>query len=273
MALLQHNAGPSAADVILISSLSYLCYDLLDTLDQFSGCSRPVHVWLIVSYAMVIVSRMTYAAGMQPSASAGRSGSFLLDLRHRDTKLQSLVSMFWVIIMPSFVAWTVLGTFWCMDVWMNTPGCLVEGAHFYFLIIWQVLSFIWISVHVCLGGLALNMELSIRRAEGDLRLIESDDVRLRWGEVSRLEGYRAITSSVPSQGMRPAQIQELPCHTATEAAEEDCPICISGICAGDSCRRLPQCGHVFHRGCIDLWLLRAPQCPLCKGRVHTGFTI
>jgi hypothetical protein len=36
----------------------------------------------------------------------------------------------------------------------------------------------------------------------------------------------------------------------------------------DICRELPGCGHVFHESCIDLWLLRRGDCPLCKHRVQ-----
>ena len=32
---------------------------------------------------------------------------------------------------------------------------------------------------------------------------------------------------------------------------------------GDEARHLP-CGHVFHRPCVDDWLLKRRKCPLCK---------
>lgn len=266
---MQTGASTSMTDLVLVMSLGYLCFDLVDESGQFARCSKPVHVWLVVSYLMVMATRMMYMAGM---LSAGDGASFLLNLRQQSAKLQSLLSMFWVVGLPLFSVWTLLGTVWCMDVWTNTPDCLPEGAHFYFLIIWQVLSYLWICVHAGLGGLAWMLERSVRRAEGDLRVIEDDDVRSRWGEVSRLQGYTSLTS-LKVQGLRPEEIKCLPCHTvdaAGAAHEEDCSVCLSPLCEGESCRELPGCGHVFHRGCIDLWLLRTPSCPLCKGPVEPG---
>ncbi|CAN0841379.1 RING-H2 finger protein ATL8, partial [Linum grandiflorum] len=44
-----------------------------------------------------------------------------------------------------------------------------------------------------------------------------------------------------------------------------CSICLSEYQNGDSLRLLPNCGHVFHKGCIDLWLsTRSSSCPICR---------
>ncbi|KAE8783696.1 NEP1-interacting protein 2 [Hordeum vulgare] len=49
-----------------------------------------------------------------------------------------------------------------------------------------------------------------------------------------------------------------------------CPICLQEFEAGGerAGRRLPACSHVFHLDCIRSWLLRKPDCPMCRHAVH-----
>lgn len=53
----------------------------------------------------------------------------------------------------------------------------------------------------------------------------------------------------------------------TSASEQtQCMICLSDFVHGEEVRQLP-CGHVFHAGCIDEWLRRCTDCPICKNNV------
>lgn len=46
-----------------------------------------------------------------------------------------------------------------------------------------------------------------------------------------------------------------------------CLVCLSEYEAGEECRLLAQCQHVFHKECIDTWLTTGRNsCPLCRGR-------
>mmetsp|Transcript_53442 Transcript_53442/g.137897 ORF Transcript_53442/g.137897 Transcript_53442/m.137897 type:complete len:480 (-) Transcript_53442:44-1483(-) len=45
-----------------------------------------------------------------------------------------------------------------------------------------------------------------------------------------------------------------------------CMVCLSNFSNDEECRRLP-CNHVFHSGCIDEWLRRCTDCPICKANV------
>ncbi|CAI0392870.1 unnamed protein product [Linum tenue] len=53
-----------------------------------------------------------------------------------------------------------------------------------------------------------------------------------------------------------------------------CSICLEEYEVGDCLRVLPNCDHVFHRGCIDLWLsTRSSSCPICRDQAvarHDG---
>ncbi|RQO94043.1 hypothetical protein POPTR_008G019000v4 [Populus trichocarpa] len=48
------------------------------------------------------------------------------------------------------------------------------------------------------------------------------------------------------------------------AATSCCSICLQDYKDSDLLRLLPECGHLFHAQCIDLWLKLHPTCPICR---------
>ncbi|KAG1354097.1 putative RING-H2 finger protein ATL72 [Cocos nucifera] len=60
----------------------------------------------------------------------------------------------------------------------------------------------------------------------------------------------------------------LPSFSAASPEAESCPVCLAEYVAGEEVRVLPRCGHMFHKGCIDRWLLTSSSlCPICRDRV------
>jgi Ring finger domain len=43
-----------------------------------------------------------------------------------------------------------------------------------------------------------------------------------------------------------------------------CSICLADYKDTDVLRVLPDCGHMFHVTCVDLWLKSRPTCPVCR---------
>jgi hypothetical protein len=43
-----------------------------------------------------------------------------------------------------------------------------------------------------------------------------------------------------------------------------CSICLADYKNTDMLRLLPDCGHLFHRKCVDPWLRLHPTCPVCR---------
>lgn len=43
-----------------------------------------------------------------------------------------------------------------------------------------------------------------------------------------------------------------------------CSICLDNYGDGEVLRMLPDCGHLFHRECVDPWLRYHPTCPVCR---------
>lgn len=261
-------------DGILLISLLYSSIDIRYEWDSFSQCARPIHQWLFVSFALVITFRLTHVLGMK-TATLG-SGDFLLDLRQKDTLPRMLASFTWLVALPFFILWTLVGTKWLWDTVRETPSCVPTATHLWFSIFWLALCYVWILIHAALGAVAWLLERRVRKAEVDLRQIEDADVISRWGQVSNLQGYRSLSGSCQT-GLSPAEINCLPCFSVDEGLYEagigedtECPICLHALKPGDTVRQLDVCGHMFHRCCIDLWLLRSADCPLCKRCVRKG---
>eukprot|EP00747_Dinoflagellata_sp_TGD_P164135 gnl/TRDRNA2_/TRDRNA2_183642_c0_seq1.p1 gnl/TRDRNA2_/TRDRNA2_183642_c0~~gnl/TRDRNA2_/TRDRNA2_183642_c0_seq1.p1 ORF type:complete len:508 (+),score=87.49 gnl/TRDRNA2_/TRDRNA2_183642_c0_seq1:109-1524(+) len=54
--------------------------------------------------------------------------------------------------------------------------------------------------------------------------------------------------------------------TRNGVQQSQCMVCLCDFADGEVCRRLPCC-HVFHQGCVDEWLRRYTDCPICKANV------
>ena len=76
---------------------------------------------------------------------------------------------------------------------------------------------------------------------------EAHDVELGIDEVT-LKGYPEVVYGEAKKGT-----------TCT-----CCSICLDNYGDGDVLRKLPECGHLFHRECVDPWLRQHPTCPVCR---------
>jgi len=264
----QIKAAPG--DVILVASLAYLSVDLYCEWDGFKGCSRPVHKWLLASYCLVLLSRVIHMAGML-FASSAREEHFLLTWREKGWASKAMSTLMWLVIVPVFIMWTVVGSVWISDVLTNSPQCLPDAMHLWFFGIWQVLSYAWIAIYVLMGGLVYSFERRLRRAEVDFRHVVDDDLVSRWSSSNNLDNLAFLPSA---GGIPPSAIRSLPgvhlCEEKQGSMHEDCPICLCPFLPGETLRRLGTCHHVFHRSCVDLWLLRSAECPLCKMQVSVS---
>ncbi|KAL2620065.1 hypothetical protein R1flu_000270 [Riccia fluitans] len=54
--------------------------------------------------------------------------------------------------------------------------------------------------------------------------------------------------------------------TAMRDSEDDgCSICLSEFLDGESLYVIPKCNHLFHKACLNQWLLRnKTTCPICR---------
>ncbi|XP_042378314.1 probable E3 ubiquitin-protein ligase ATL44 [Zingiber officinale] len=86
--------------------------------------------------------------------------------------------------------------------------------------------------------------------------------------VARCAWLRQGASASPlCKGLTEKALRDLPkisYGAAADARLAECPICLLEFEGGDEIRILPQCGHGFHVGCIDTWLVSRSNCPSCR---------
>jgi hypothetical protein len=255
------------ANDVLFMSLLYWVIDMQDELQEFRGCRWPLRAWLLGSYVFVIGCRIMHIVGAR--ATAKDSDDFLLSLRHTHAIPRFLAGSMWLIVLPCFATWTVVGSFWIADSKMRSSNCLPPSETLWFVLAWHMLCYACIIWHGCAGFVASIREKRLRHAEADLREIENDDMRSRWGQVSQLSGYASLPGNYGSH-LTPTDICAMPAKLASDVdldEDSECSICLEEFAAADKVRELGACGHIFHCSCIDLWLLRCAHCPLCKGDV------
>jgi len=268
--MVQQKVAPK--DLLLMSSLSFLIYDIACDWRAYRICPKPIHKWLVVSYVMIAGWRLIVVIASLISSTETRE--VLLNLRHENSKSRMMVSFSWLAVPPLVLVWSVLGSAWIWEVMTSSPDCMPSALHLAFLVVWQVLCYAWLATSAFVGKTAWAMENRVRRAEHDIREIEDEDSLRRWGRVGDLEGYAALPATMAGGGLTPAEIRSLPgvgCRSAAEAdVDVDCPICLNPLQVGETVRELHACNHEFHKSCIDLWLLRSTDCPMCKTKVSGG---
>ncbi|KAI4377882.1 hypothetical protein MLD38_015443 [Melastoma candidum] len=100
---------------------------------------------------------------------------------------------------------------------------------------------------------------------------------IRW-QRSRLEmGLRARSMAVymveePLPPLNLSSDTVFPYRNGPESRVKylECAICLEEYEDGRECRFLPDCRHVYHRDCIDKWLVQKRLCPLCRAPVHSS---
>lgn len=110
----------------------------------------------------------------------------------------------------------------------------------------------------------------------------SDGSRRRRLTAMDLFRFHAVIAGIDQHpdaaGLEPAAIAALPSfpYRKTTPGEEEeasgggaeCAVCLSAVEEGEMVRRLPACKHVFHAGCVDMWLASHVTCPVCRATVE-----
>ena len=75
---------------------------------------------------------------------------------------------------------------------------------------------------------------------------------------------------IQRDGFDAAAISAFPLYTYAQLIKPHkcggCAVCLADYKESEEVRLLPECGHVFHRSCIDPWLMIHPTCPICRNK-------
>ena len=65
---------------------------------------------------------------------------------------------------------------------------------------------------------------------------------------------------------------EISVYKDLDTIYEKCSICREDFNELDICRKINDCGHLFHVNCIDTWLETNVKCPICRHDLRTVST-
>ncbi|KAM3301906.1 E3 ubiquitin-protein ligase ATL41 [Capsicum chacoense] len=72
----------------------------------------------------------------------------------------------------------------------------------------------------------------------------------------------------PKMGLDASVIASLPVFIFKKNDHEnnsiECTVCLSVFEDGEKARTLPNCKHIFHAECIDMWFQTHSTCPICR---------
>uniref|UniRef100_A0A0D9VEA0 RING-type E3 ubiquitin transferase n=1 Tax=Leersia perrieri TaxID=77586 RepID=A0A0D9VEA0_9ORYZ len=89
------------------------------------------------------------------------------------------------------------------------------------------------------------------------------------GASSSSSAAAASSGATGLRGLPPSALAAIPKFAYRRGAAAgggwaQCAICLGVVRDGEAVRRLPECKHMFHVECVDMWLYSHATCPLCR---------
>jgi len=116
-----------------------------------------------------------------------------------------------------------------------------------------------VAGHVSGSGMPLGESVQLFRPAS-----QDDDLYSEDSDDSDEEHSRGLAQSI-IEDHTVGHVYSGPAVSSSTRGQEErkCMVCMEPFVSGDSLRALP-CLHRYHRRCIDAWLIRSPECPICK---------
>lgn len=161
-------------------------------------------------------------------------------------------------LLLSFLYWLLRGTIWFYELKAEVPLCF-DPRQFS---VWILLMYAVVVYYVTMM-LKTVFALVQASQEEEMRLM------LLSQYVDAVPPASLVSRNWEDQGLTPSELAHLPVRDLldSESGIFTCSICLEELKPKDRIRSL-LCGHHFHIGCIDEWLVRRSHCPNCNRSSH-----
>lgn len=96
--------------------------------------------------------------------------------------------------------------------------------------------------------------------------IDLNDYEALWDLAERIG--EAKGSGLRKRDLKSLKTTKFDSKSVENSELTDCRVCITDFEDGDTVTTLP-CGHRYHKGCIETWLRKKAECPICRKNIKT----
>ncbi|CAN6201426.1 unnamed protein product [Urochloa humidicola] len=98
-----------------------------------------------------------------------------------------------------------------------------------------------------------------------------------WQQQPAAESTEATPQEAAVLGLGASTIASLPVYKYKEkrggGGGDECSICLGEVKPKETVKQLPVCAHLFHEGCIDVWLRSHGTCPVCRTPINAAAAV
>ena len=253
-------------DCLLIIIYTILILDLIYLWNDYSKCTSPMNLFLLVAYISALVLRLLFL--------------FVTTSSYPLIRNIAKITIF-ALLTPFLYYWTILGIIWEVSNQNNSSQCYPTQLPSWLNICWIIFLGITDIILVIGIGIIIYKEFAyIRTTRRIMQLLNSfEAVGIFTNLLNGMNGVNGDANGNNSGGNEIGLTEEermnLPHRTVSAEYfsqefinEQTCTICTENYINGDKVIILPGCQHLYHTRCIDPWLIKKSACPNCRSNIR-----